>query len=404
MGWVAGMAFWGFTLAMVFGGPLCDIVGMGRLLVLAFIGHLAGVVWTIFAGGFWSLFLSTLLVGVGNGMVEAACNPLIATLYPTEKTKKLNQFHVWFPGGIAIGGIIAYLLDQSGMGWQAKMAVIIPPTIAYGIMFWGMKFPQTERVESGVSTKDMYAAAATPLFIFMAACMCLTANTELATNQWIGVLLENVGVPAILVLVWINTLMAVGRQFAGPVAHSLAPSGMLLASAAIAALGLYWLSMAGGMMAFVAASVFAVGICYFWPTMLAFVAEYIPKSGALGLAIMGGIGNVAVFLANPLVGKVYDGHVAENLPSGQTVDVLRGAAEGTPARSSVGRGDGRRGFRDAPNHGDPARDPDRSVHDPALLAGQEETRSPLAAARALHGTSAGVRRNAVPTCTLWRRR
>ena len=105
VGWINGTAFWGFTLAMIFGGPLCDAIGMGRIVKLAFVGHLAGILLTIFAWDFWSLFGGTLLFGIANGSVEAACNPLIAALYPDNKTTRLNQFHVWFPGGIVIGGL-----------------------------------------------------------------------------------------------------------------------------------------------------------------------------------------------------------------------------------------------------------------------------------------------------------
>jgi hypothetical protein len=163
----------------------------------------------------------------------------------------------------------------------------------------------------------------------MIICMFMTAATELGTGQWLPVLLENVGVPAILVLVWINGLMAVGRQFAGPVVHTLSPTGMLLASAVISAFGLYWLSFAQGYVAFAAAAVFAVGICYFWPTMLGFVAENIPRSGALGLAIMGGAGNLSVTFILPLIGDIYDSNVAKSLPAGADLEALRAAAVGT---------------------------------------------------------------------------
>lgn len=108
MGIVVGTAFWGFTLSILIGGPLCDILGMRRLIYFAFIGHISGVLLTIFSTGFISLFVSTLLIGIANGLVEAACNPLIATLYKDEKTKRLNQFHLWFPGGIVLGGLSAY--------------------------------------------------------------------------------------------------------------------------------------------------------------------------------------------------------------------------------------------------------------------------------------------------------
>lgn len=332
-GLITGAAFWGFLLSMVIGGPLCDVLGIGRLVALALIGHVAGALLTIFATGFWSLLIATLLVGLGNGFVEAACNPLIATLYPDNKVTKLNYFHVWFPGGIVIGGLLAYLMDQAGMSWQLKIASMLIPAAIYGFMFFGMKFPETERVASGVSTGGMFKAALKPLFIFMAICMLLTAATELGTNQWIAELLSNVGVPGILILVLINGIMAVGRMFAGPVERRLSPAGMLLFSAIFAAVGLFWLSSAVGNAALAGAVVFAVGITYFWPTMLGFVAVYVPRSGALGLAIIGGVGAGATAIAQPFLGWVYDRQLAAHLPDGVSLDALQSAAAGTTANA-----------------------------------------------------------------------
>ncbi len=332
-GAVTGAAFWGFLLSMVIGGPLCDVLGMGRLVVLAFLGHLAGTALTIFAGGFWSLFIATLLVGIGNGFVEAACNPLIATLYPDNKVAKLNLFHVWFPGGIVIGGLLAYAMDLGGMSWEMKIASMLIPTAIYGFMFFGMKFPATERVASGVSTGAMFKAALAPLFVFMAFCMLLTASTELGTNQWIAELLSNVGIPGILILVLINGIMAFGRMFGGPVEKQLSPAGMLLFSAIFASIGLFWLSSASGTTALAAAVVFAVGITFFWPTMLGFVSVYVPRSGALGLAILGGIGAGATAIAQPFLGWVYDRQLAMHLPEGASLEALQSAAEGTAEAS-----------------------------------------------------------------------
>jgi MFS family permease len=308
LGWVAGTAFWGFTLAMIIGGPLCDWLGMGRLLTLSFAGHLAGVLLTIFAQGFWTLFAGTLLIGLANGFVEAACNPLVATLYPEDKTKKLNQFHVWFPGGIVIGGLASYALSAAGAGWQVKMATMLLPLAIYGFLFLGIKFPPTERKAAGISGGEMVRSLFTPLFLVMFVCMWLTASTELGTNQWLpNILTTTAGVSGILVLVWINGLMAVGRQFAGPVVHRLSPTGMLLFSAVFSALGVLGLSLASGpLFTFLAATVFAVGVCYFWPTMLGFVAERCPRTGAIGLALMGGAGMLAVAFVLPVMGHVYD--------------------------------------------------------------------------------------------------
>jgi MFS family permease len=327
VGWIAGTAFWGFTLAMVIGGPLCDVIGMKRLAWFAFVGHAAGILLTIFSNGFATLYVGTLCIGIANGFVEAACNPLIATLYSDKKTHKLNQFHVWFPGGIVIGGLVAFAITKMGMGdvsWQLKMGTMLLPMLCYGFLFFGQSFPVTERVASGVSMSDMFSACLRPLFILMVLCMFLTASTELGPGQWIpNILTFSAGVSGILVLVWINGLMAVGRQFAGPVVHKLSPSGMLFASAVFGAIGLFLLSQAEGRIpTFAAATVFAVGVCYFWPTMLGFVAERMPKTGALGLSTMGGAGMLAVSFVLPTMGRVYDTKIDAAIPEGYTRDQI----------------------------------------------------------------------------------
>jgi fucose permease len=328
-GWINSTAFWGFTLAMLVGGPLCDAVGLGRVLWVAFVGHAAGILLTIFAWNYWSLFAGTLIFGIANGSVEAACNPLIATLYPQDKTTKLNQFHVWFPGGIVIGGLVGFLMAKSGMGWKAQFATMLLPLAAYGLMFRGRALPRTERVEMGVSTGAMFAACTSPLFVLMVACMLLTAATELGPGQWIPSILENAGVSGILVLVWINGLMAIGRQFAGAFVHRLHPTGMLLASAVLSTAGLFLMSRSQGGMLFVSATVFAFGVCFFWPTMLGFVSERLPKTGALGLAIVGGAGMLSVSFVLPAIGHVYDAGIATRLPEGSTVEAFRAAAAGS---------------------------------------------------------------------------
>lgn len=313
VGWINGTAFWGFTLAMIVGGPLCDALGMKRIVSFAFLGHLGGILLTIFAWDYWSLYAGTLLFGIANGSVEAACNPLVAALYPKDKTTKLNHFHVWFPGGVVIGGLLAFALGHAGMGWKVQFAVMLVPTVIYGFMFLGQPFPRTERVESGVSTGEMFAACVRPMFLLMVACMLLTAATELGPGQWIPNILTNAGVSGILVLVWITGLMAVGRQFAGVFVHRLAPAGMLLLSAVLSALGLYAMSRSSGGMLFVSATIFALGVCFFWPTMLGYVNENFPKTGALGLAVMGGAGMLSVSFVLPVIGRFYDEGISARL-------------------------------------------------------------------------------------------
>jgi MFS family permease len=338
LGWVIGTAFWGFTLAMVIGGPLCDVVGMRVLLFLASVGHAVGIILTIFASGFWTLFLSTLAIGLANGFVEAACNPLIATLYPDEKIKRLNLFHVWFPGGIVIGGLIAYAVDQLGLGgkahgWQIQMATMLIPLVIYSFLFSREKFPATERVAAGISTGDMFKECLRPFFLLFVICMCMTAVTELGPGQWIpNILTVTTGAAGILFLVWQNGLMAVGRMFAGQLVHRVSPSGILLGSAILSAIGLYALSQARNAgMAWVAVTIFAVGVCFFWPTMLGNISERFPKSGPLGLAIMGGVGMLASNFAQPIIGHRYDEVAAQ--AAGMTLEAYRAAGGKVPVEA-----------------------------------------------------------------------
>jgi len=359
IGWAFGPAFWGFTIAMFAGGLIIDIIKTKNIIWTAFFMQLIGLVLMLVARDKTMLFVSNVFIGLGNGFVEAAFNPLVATLYPDAKTKMLNRFHVWFPGGIVMGGLAAYLLiDTLGLSWIILVGLLFIPLFAYGYLFLGQDIPETERVTSGVTYKDMLKNVSAPytiilivsvmilfasvpslsidfssnityfvvagflaliaieskvvnkmslLFPFIFICMFLTASSELGTNQFINALLTDGGVSPILILVLITGIMAVGRFFAGPIIHRLNPSGVLLGSAILSTVGLYLLSTVSGVGPTLASAVvFAIGICYFWPTMIGFVAEYVPESGALGLSIMGGTGMVATSLILPIMGASID--------------------------------------------------------------------------------------------------
>ena len=324
---ITATAFWGFPLAVIIGGIVVDIIGMKKLLIVAFVFHLVGIVLTVFAGGYWSLFISTLCIGIANGTVEAACNPLVATIYSDNKTTKLNHFHLWFPGGIVIGTLLVYFLDKAGIGWQVQVGLMAIPTIIYGFLFSKLSFPVTERVASGVSSAGMYKALLNPLFICMIILMFGTAITELFTGQWIDVLLKNVSDNAILLLTIETGIMVIGRGFAGPVVHRLSPTGVLLISAILAAAGLYLLGHSSGNMLFVGAIVFGMGVCYFWPTMLGFVSENLPKTGAVGMNLMGGAGMFAVSVYTFFMGGYYDKLVAAKTPAGDTSEAAMNEAK-----------------------------------------------------------------------------
>lgn len=312
LGIIAGVAFFAFGLAIFFGGPLVDLLGMGALLRLAALCHIGGTLLTIFAPNFWIVVLATLIIGAGNGIVEAVCNPLIATIYPEEKTHKLTVFHAWFPGGIVIGGLLAYLFSQIGLNWQMKMALLLIPSVIYTVMIFGQKFPATERVAAGISFGGMFSEAVRrPLFILLFLMMWLTAATELGPGAWISNVYNDVmgKKEGILALVWGSILMYILRQFFSKQAHSISPVALIALTAPFAAIGLFLFKFATTPpMFFLAATLLYFGVCFWWPTMLGITSERCPKTGALGMAIIGGTGSFATFVAGPVIGRINDAY------------------------------------------------------------------------------------------------
>jgi MFS family permease len=321
-GFINLMGIWGFPIAILIMGPLCNIVGMGRLLTLAGIGHLVGTLLTILSpqlGGYPMLLLSTLIIGLSNGTVEAVINPLVATMYPEEKTHKLNVLHAWWPGGLIIGGLATYVLGQVfGLGWQFRMATIMVAAVIYLALIAGQHFPKTERAEAGVPMGEMFREILRPGYLLLMATMCMTAITELGPDQWVGsVLTDIVGIRGILFLVYTAGLMFVLRQFFADVAvRTFTPPGLLAICSVFAVVGLFWLSVAFGSpaMAFVAATLFGIGKTYYWPTMLGITAERFPKGGEFLLAVTGATGMIAAGVAGPVMGAIYDHYTIAHLP------------------------------------------------------------------------------------------
>ena len=243
-------------------------------------------------------------------MVEAVCNPLVASMYPDQKTKMLNRFHLWWPAGIVLGSIAGYIaMDLMTMSWHYMVATLFIPLTIYGYTLLGQAFPVTERVKMGISSSDAFRSLFRPLYVFIAFCMLLSAATELGTTQRIESLLKETGVNALLVLAFINGVMMLGRYYAGPVSKKLSVVGMLLFSALFSFIGLQLLAISSGKYVFISAAVFAIGITFFWPTTLAFISENIPESGAFGLSLMGGLGNLSVAIVLPLMGRYMDNSV-----------------------------------------------------------------------------------------------
>ncbi|MEP7342683.1 MAG: MFS transporter [Acidobacteriota bacterium] len=302
------MAFFGFAASILAASPMLDALGMRNLLYLAFGLHIVGVVGFIIAPSYTVMALTMLLAGFGNGLVEAVINPLIATMYPTEKTHKLNVLHSWWPGGLIIGGLLGYFLSKSGVDWKIQLGLILIPTVIYGILIFGQKFPLTERAAAGISTGEMVKTAFNPAFLILLFCMMITASIELAPGQMVDSVLNNLaGMRGIQLLVYGSALMFVLRYFAGPIAHRISPIGMMLASVLIAAIGLFMLSRVSGTTgAYVAATVFYVGVCFMWPTMLGITSERFPQGGAFTMGLMGFAGQFMLGLVIFKMGSIRD--------------------------------------------------------------------------------------------------
>ncbi|MEY4647110.1 MAG: hypothetical protein RIQ98_946 [Bacteroidota bacterium] len=325
LGHINQMWFLGFPISMILGGVFYTSIGPKLIMQIALVAHAAGILLTIYAVDYNSLLISTLLIGLGNGCTEAACNPMIADAYTgNEMSSKLNRFHMWFPGGIVVGSLISKFMTDGGFAWQTQVWVIIIPTVIYAILFFGQSFPKP-RVDAS-STLDSFKAMLNPLYLFMAACMALTAISEFGPQQWVGPILAKAGASPMLILALVTGLMAVGRYFAGPIIAKINTVGVLLGSAAFALAGLYLMSTMSGSTLYFAAFIYALGICYFWPNMLGYVAEAMPKTGALGLSIMGGIGMFSSSMFQPIIGSWIDSNKAVAVANGLTGDVADLAA------------------------------------------------------------------------------
>ncbi|MHC4946416.1 MAG: MFS transporter [Planctomycetota bacterium] len=355
-GEIFGVGLWPFAISIVLFSLIIDKIGYGRALAFAFLCHVASAIITIMADGYWMLYWGTFILALGNGTVEAVINPVVATIFTKDKTKWLNILHAGWPGGLVLGGLLALIMGPE-TSWKWKVGLILIPVAIYGIMLIKCKFPIHERVKAGVSYKAMLQEAGIigaaivviimtaevgrvfvwpdwlmilvavvtiliygfyvrslgrPMFIFLLLIMVPLATTELGTDSWITelvqpVMVENLGLQAGWLLVYTAFIMMVLRFIAGPIVHRLSPLGLLAVSSLIAVLGLIALSKAAGIAIFLAATLYALGKTFFWPTMLGVAAEQFPKGGALTLNAIGGMGMLSV----GVIGTVFLGNIQD---------------------------------------------------------------------------------------------
>ncbi|WP_204601977.1 MFS transporter [Paremcibacter congregatus] len=311
-----GVSFLGFAITLFLGSPLLDIIGMKRMLLIAAFCFIVGTGLVVFSGllgtgaSIYSfIWGGMLLSGVGWGCVEATINPLTTALYQEEKTHRLNVLHAWWPAGIVVGGLSGVFASELGLSWQMVLSLVVIPAGIFAYMCMGMTFPQTERAEKGVSFGQMMLEVVRrPSFLVWFGAMFLTAASELAPGQWVDVALTKlVGMRGVLLLVYVSGLMFVMRHFAGVLVHRLSNPGLLMFSSLLGACGLYLLSVANSpVTALVAATVWGIGVCYMWPTMLASVSERYPRGGSWMIGLIGSAGALSIYFVLPRLGAVYD--------------------------------------------------------------------------------------------------
>jgi hypothetical protein len=316
VGQALGATFSGFALTLLVGSALVDLVGVRRILAFAGISFFAGSVLVFFAAQipvgnmtFPLVLMGLLLTGIGWGAVEAGTNPMVAALFPNEKAHRLNILHAWWPAGIVTGGLLGLAIAELGFSWQLNLIILMVPSAALVWLALTTEFPATERVAMNVSYADMFRELRhQPMFFLWVVCMTLTVASELAPGQWVDIALSRVvGMHGILLLVYVSALMFVMRHFAGPLASRFSSIGLLCIGSVFAAIGLYGLSAANAPTpAFAAATIWGVGVCYFYPTMVASVAERFRRGGALFMGLLGFAGGMSIQFILPRLGAIYD--------------------------------------------------------------------------------------------------
>ena len=337
IGTVLGSSFLGFALSLLVISPLLDRLGARRVVLFAAACFIVGpglVLLSTTAGSSVYVLLNLAMViwGFGWGATESSINPVIASLYADDKTGKLNALHAWWPAGIIVGGLLSVLFFNSlQLDWQWLVGLTIIPGIILALWTLRHEFPQTESAVQGVSFGEMMAEPfRRPSFWVFFAIMFLTASAELAPGAWVDVTLSQaVGMSGILVLVYVSAIMFVMRHFAGALAHRFSDIGLLLICTVPAAIGLYLLSIANSpISALLAATLWAFGVCFMWPTMLAAASRRFPRSGPWGIGLIGFAGALAIYFVLPQLGKIYDQAKLDSAGGQAAFDALEPGSSG----------------------------------------------------------------------------
>ncbi len=362
LGKIGGAGFSGFCFGIIIGGFIVDKIGYGKLVAVALLGHILSAFITFGAttpdNAYNMLFWGMFIFAYANGTLEAVANPLVATIFPQNRTHYLNILHASWPAGMVLGSAAGWMLDDKlQMPWKYQLALYLIPTAIYALMFFGQKFPKSEAAATGASFVQMYKSVG--ILGSLVACYLLAlffgdilkflpekfnfmpdssvigygiggillitvaiitkfsigsfllfvlfvthamvGAVELGTDGWITNITGNLftSEQGKYLFIWTSVIMFTLRFCAHWIEKNLklSPVGLLLVCSLIAFAGL---TMASGMqtltMAFIALGVYAVGKTFFWPTMLAVVGDRFPQTGAVAMSVMGGIGMLSAGL------------------------------------------------------------------------------------------------------------
>ncbi len=319
IGAALGAAFSGFALSLLAVSPILDLLGARRVLLFAALCYIAGPLLIDFAPTlapsaqasgdlvWWGMGLT----GLAWGCTEGSINPVVAALFAENKIGRLSMLHAWWPAGIIVGGLASVLVfPRLNLNWQVQMGLVALPGLLLGLGVLTQNFPKTGTSTTGGGFWNMIVEPLRhPTFWIFFGIMLLTSSTELAPGSWVDVTLTHtVHMQGILLLVYVSAIMFVMRHFAGPLAHRFSDVGMLWFCTVPAAVGLYLLSIADSpVTALVAATAWAFGVCFMWPTMLAAVANRYPQGGSWTIGLIGFAGAMAIQFVLPYLGAIYDG-------------------------------------------------------------------------------------------------
>lgn len=331
LGQITGGGLLGFGIVILIAGFLIDAIGYKPLMLLALLCHVVSAVMLFAATPVFNsagkdavytlLFWSAFIFAVGNGICEGVINPLTAALFPEQKTHYLNILHAGWPAGLVIGGLIVFA--KGSIGWEILLATYLIPTAMYGLISLKEAFPKTDAQEGAISYGGMFASLIGPFFIILLLAHACVGYVELGTDSWINKITGGILKSATLgtaLFIYTSLLMTILRFVAGPIVHKISSLGLLLVSAVTGALGLYLISI-GNSTAFMffAATIYALGKTFLWPTMLGVVGERFPKSATVAMALMGFAGMTSAgLLGGPGIGYKQDyfatQYIQENNP------------------------------------------------------------------------------------------